>query len=322
MDDSIDFCDVESGGGDKLYTSSPKKSNDVESDGEENALSYFEAATEALKAADAPVTAQTVDLLDVPVEGSTVAREASNESPRRSFASGGDARQTQQHDLLDVPVDRPQALSTNGNYEVDNNEETIVFDERSPRRPSRKDNQEYYDVLEMASSRLRQQQEGSVWSSVDSGEVSSEDEDELHCSVNSHLAVRKKKKKKKKSKKKEKRKNQSKGSSGDDEEDVEVTRRSSVFQTLFPSSMMVSHGANKGFRRTSITEEDLAKIGYDVDPNEDLPTRWDPASLVTAAQSKISHGKIDKNGFYNNVKGRAGTAYGKVQTLVKGSTLR
>lgn len=168
-----------------------------------------------------------------------------------------------------------------------------------------------------------------------------------HCLIlmNDRVAVRKKKKKKKsKSKKEKRRSHRAKGEGADGDVDVEGGRRSAVFQSLFPPSMMVSHkGINKKPFETSISRDDLAKIGYkddeepsligyshsdekveggnDIDPNDDLPpsgaSRWNPAALVTAAQSKLSHGKIDQQGFYTNVKGRAGSAKERVQSLVR-----
>ena len=61
--------------------------------------------------------------------------------------------------LDDVSVDGTRVLATFDQAECDNKEETIVFDDRpSPRREGshHRANQEYYDVLEMASNRLRQ----------------------------------------------------------------------------------------------------------------------------------------------------------------------
>lgn len=142
-----------------------------------------------------------------------------------------------------------------------------------------------------------------------------------------NLAVRKKPKKKKKKSKKEKRKskNQSREESDDEEEDASGVRRSAVFNSFFPQSMLASgRGIKKPFTST-INEADLAAIGYadaspnenDFDPNDDLPTTsgrasmWSPASLVNAAQSKLSDAKTDRNGFYDNMKS-------KVQTMAKG----
>ena len=135
--------------------------------------------------------------------------------------------------------------------------------------------------------------------------------------------MRPKKKKKKKSKK-ERRKGQM--TFEDEEEDADSSRRSAVFKSFIPPSMMISHGGVRKSFKSAITKDDLAAIGYgdaaketDIDPNDDLPTYWNPAALVTASQSRLSDGRIDKHGFYTNMKVRAGSAYGKVQTLVKGN---
>lgn len=52
-------------------------------------------------------------------------------------------------------------------------------------------------------------------------------------------------------------------------------------------------------------------------PNDDLPSRWNPASLVTAAQSQ-QHGKTDERRLYKNKMRRASSAYGNAQKKVKG----
>ncbi|KAL3811569.1 hypothetical protein ACHAXA_006854 [Cyclostephanos tholiformis] len=202
----------------------------------------------------------------------------------------------------------------------DDVEDTIEFD-HSPsyeRYGASRSNQEYYDVLEMASNRLRRD-----CSFVIGGDDSSGDE-----------AVRPKKNKKKKSKK-DKRKSQS--AREEIAENDDSARRSAVFKTFIPPSTMMSHsGARKTFT-SSMTKDDLATIGYgdhvaeevDIDPNDDLPTFtsgksdvWNPASLVTAAKSKLSDGRIDKHGFYTNMKSHADSAYGKVHDLVKGKSDR
>ena len=138
-------------------------------------------------------------------------------------------------------------------------------------------------------------------------------------------AVRKRKKKKKHSKKNHKKdKRRSKSSSPKhDDDDVSGIRRSAVFKQLYPPGMMEHH--IRGERhRPSFSKKDLdMQIGknkgnqqqyeeddYNFDPNEDLPTTtgtttpslWNPAALVTAAQSKLSDSKIDKHGFYDNMK--------------------
>mmetsp|Transcript_20496 Transcript_20496/g.38674 ORF Transcript_20496/g.38674 Transcript_20496/m.38674 type:complete len:931 (-) Transcript_20496:1534-4326(-) len=153
----------------------------------------------------------------------------------------------------------------------------------SPRRAG----QGYYDVLEMASSRLRQ--DNSPMQSTPGSHDSSGDE-----------AVRKKKSKKKKRKsRKEKRQKQHQSEDDDDDEEEIDVRRGSLF------------GIRNPFTPTSL-ERDLSSRGgssyrndeMDIDPNDDLPSRWNPASLVTAAQSKAPNGKTDKQGFYRNWMGR------------------
>lgn len=144
-----------------------------------------------------------------------------------------------------------------------------------------------------------------------------------------NVAVRPKKKKKKKPKK-EKRNSQ--GTLKNEHEDADASRRSAVFKSFIPPSMMISHGGARKSFSSAITKDDLAAIRYgdvtretDLDPNDDLPAftsgksdLWNPASLVNAAKSRLSDGRIDKHGFYKNVKGHADSAYGKVQTVLKG----
>ena len=79
--------------------------------------------------------------------------------------------------------------------------------------------------------------------------------------------------------------------------------------------MMMSHGGARKSFSSSINKNDLAAIGYDIDPNDDVPNLasgksdpWNPAALVSAAKSKLSDGRIDKHGFYTNVKGINSTA--------------
>jgi len=277
-------ADDAASGGDKRYSSSSSAQSYLESDDEEeNPFSYYDAAAAAMKKSPGGTS------ISIP-DDSRPTQNSTGDMPGK-------------RDLLGVPV-----LATFGrsNNEPDDVEETIVFHEQAPTpTPKHRANQEYYDVLEMASSRLRQD------SSVHEWDMSSGDE-----------AVRKKKKKKKKSKKEKRKKQYNK--SEDDEEDVDRTRRSAVFQSLFPPSMMKRGSIRKTFTST-FSEKDLVTGGNngvgnesDIDPNDDLPTRWNPASLVTAAQSKLPHGKIDRQGFYKNMKGHTDTAYGKVQTLVKG----
>ena len=241
---------------------------------------------------------------------------------------------------------------TNDKHVDDNDmEELIVFnDDQPPSSPTKqqsspphhhKANQEYYDILQMAENRLRQSDSSAV-GVLEEEERHKSDECVLEMESNRYynsdssgeLAVRKKKKKKKKSKHKHHNGGRSHTSSsklssvdGDDDEE-ESGRRSVVFQSLFPASKLVAHSNKKPFE-TSINANDLAAIGYnsknkneeEFDPNEDLPTTpgsrsmWNPAALVTAAQSKSSDSKIDKNGFYNIVKDRADSIR---QTLVNG----
>ena len=177
--------------------------------------------------------------------------------------------------------------------------------------------QEYYDVLEMASSRLRQDNTtNTINDGGDEGYYSSGDE-----------AIRKRKKKKKK--KKESIKDDSY------EHIADANRRSAIFNSFIPPSMMQSHGGmRKSFTTTTSTiskdyygDDNDGETAYDItDPNDDLPTsRWNPASLVIAAQSRLSDGKIDTNGFYNNIIKERTTdlSVGKiVQTLVNGGVRR
>ncbi len=142
--------------------------------------------------------------------------------------------------------------------------------------------------------------------------------------LNAYLAVRPKKNKKKKSKKD---KRGSRRAREEERENDNSARRSAVFKTFIPPSMMMSHGGARKSFSSSINKNDLAAIGYDIDPNDDVPNLasgksdpWNPAALVSAAKSKLSDGRIDKHGFYTNVKGHADSAYGKVQILMRGKS--
>jgi hypothetical protein len=162
----------------------------------------------------------------------------------------------------------------------------------------------------MATSRLRQDNNTTIieGSNGDDGYYSSGDE-----------AIRKRKRKKKKKK-----------SIKDDNYENNIaddTRRSAIFNSFIPPSMLQSHGGTrKSFTATSTISKDSGDTTEDiVDPNDDIPTRqWNPASLVTAAQSRLSDGIIDTNGFYNNIKVHTtDSTVGKiVQTLVKGGGRR
>ena len=116
-------------------------------------------------------------------------------------------------------------------------------------------------------------------------------------------------------------------SSSDDDYDADQSRRSSVFQTLFPPAMMERGVSEKfissfsardlvsGERRGGGRDRDRGRDPDPDDPNDDLPPRWNPASLVAAARSRQSNGRLDAQGFYAHARGRAGAAYGKVQAL-------
>jgi len=219
------------------------------------------------------------------------------------------------------------------------------------KKPQHKANQEYYDILEMAENRLRQDNSSIARGEEDYERRTSSNSDEeavlglvSNCSSDDNSsgdeAVRKRKKKRKKSKKGRRRKSNASSSqlSIENESQVDGKRRSAVFTSLFPTDKLVHHSIKKPFE-TSINADDLKKIGYKDDPNEtlsgyrdeyadkdydfddpndDLPhspgrgrttggrpsklSSWNPANLVTAAQSKLSDSKVDSNGFYSNIK--------------------
>lgn len=211
-------------------------------------------------------------------------------------------------------------------------EETITFDYRSSDRAvtgKHRANQEYYNVLEIASNRLHEDGSVNDYSSGDEGEFSS---DKVACSCttrnNLHLnysslriAVRKKKKRKSKSKK-DKRKSRRKAPEKEPHYDEEKTSRSTIFQSLFPPSTMTSRSGDHGNNNLAENEHGDGAFDNDMDPNYDLPTfssekssQWNPAALVTAAHA---NDKIDRHGFYKNMKEQADLAYGKVQSLKNG----
>ncbi len=70
------------------------------------------------------------------------------------------------------------------------------------------------------------------------------------------------------------------------------------------------------------SEHGVNYIDNDNDPNNDLPTftatkfsQWNPAALVTAAHA---NDKIDRHGFYKNMKKHADVAYSRVESLKNG----
>jgi len=270
----------------------------------------------------------------------TRSSSASMSSSSPSSSSAGLSSSVERLDLLDdVPMEGKRVMgtfdykpkkkfgfpSTNKGYK-DDVEETVVFHEDPPPPPPpssaspRRASQEYYDVLEMATSRLR---EGSAFFEI-GDEDSSGDE-----------AVRKKKKKRKsKSKKKGRRssmsksKSKSKSFSDDEPEDVEGRRRSAVFQSFLPNSM-IERGRKEKFKSTFSAKDLIGGKGGSknnsdnnnneddmMDPNDDLPTRWNPASLVTAAQSKLPGGKTDSRGYYKNDRRALDSAYDRVSNRV------
>lgn len=152
--------------------------------------------------------------------------------------------------------------SVSGSTTSDGSEPSSSHDHRTSRNHRAK--QEYYDVLEMATSRLRQDNNTTIieGSNGDDGYYSSGDE-----------AIRKRKRKKKK--KKKSKKDDSYADIADD------TRRSAIFNSFIPPSMMQSHeGTRKSFTATSTISKDSEDTTDDiVDPNDDIPTRqWNPAA--------------------------------------------
>ena len=189
--------------------------------------------------------------------------------------------------------------------DMEEEDEMIIFNDNQPPSSSTKQrsspphhhkaNQEYYDILQMAENRLRQSDSSTVGAApiTEQEERHKSDECVLEMESNRYynsdssgeLAVRKKKKKKKKSKHKH------------------------------------HNGGRSHTSSSKISSIDGDYEEHEFDPNDDLPTApgnrlmWNPAALVTAAQSKLSDSKIDKNGFYNNMKDRADSIR---QTLVNG----
>ena len=127
------------------------------------------------------------------------------------------------------------------------------------------------------------------------------------------------KKKKKSKSKKDKRKSRRKASEVEQQYESDIPHRSTIFPSLSPPSMSKS--------RPDInlaTDEYYGDgvIDNENDPNGDIPSftkaksrQWNPASLVTAAHA---NDKVDRNGFYKNMKEHAGLAYGRVQSLKSG----
>ncbi|KAL7546889.1 hypothetical protein ACHAWF_010218 [Thalassiosira exigua] len=275
---SDDFSNL-GGSGEEEEEEEEEQNAEEEEEEEQNAFSYFDAAAAAMNLTSVS-----------PVSDDAFTKQKSAVGRRGK------------HDEPDVPIDGQPVLATFGS-----SSKGSYLPTSRKRSPNRAVNQEYYDVLEEASQRLSQDVSVSEIEEVSSGDE----------------AVRKKKKKKKKSKKKEKRKRQSNKSGDEDDEDGR--RRSAVFTSLFPASM-VERGSTWTKVKSTFSEKDLiGGKGSDSDdgedPNDDLPTSgrsdlWNPAALVTAAKSKAPNGKIDQNGFYRSVKGRADTAYEKVHNLV------
>eukprot|EP00970_Alexandrium_tamarense_P000847 scaffold97_cov193-Alexandrium_tamarense.AAC.16 len=193
-------------------------------------------------------------------------------------------------------------------------EETIVFYHgdcsETGSSVSRRSNQEYYDVLEMASDRLKQTNR--QYDKLEYQRQSSSSGDEA-------VLFRKKKKKKKskrhgkQSTKHKKSKPKSSRSGGDNVESPnELTQRE-----------MLNY---------SIDDEDENGI----DPNDEFVPMsarsvsiWSPAALVNAAHSNKQDGKLDRDGFYKqrnngstkraNVRSTgAGIIYEKLHQLIRG----
>lgn len=299
--------------GDERYSiSGTSNSSGLYSDEEDgdDAYDYFHAAAAALKPSYVQTSSQKSTDASSKGSNSTISDDALPDVKSTPVMPDKHER------ILDI-------LASDDN----NVDETVVFGEApapSPKRSSKshRANQEYYDVLEMASSRLRQDSLGH------------KNELEMVSRGSSDEAVikRKKSKRRKKKSKKGKRKNKHLNNKSEDEqEDVDGARRSAVFRSLFPVSMM-ERGSLRTKYTSSFSEKDLAAgvsgddndsdDENDVDPNDDLPTtrrrsgQWNPAALVTAAQSKMSDGRIDKRGFYRSMMGRADSAYETVQIIV------
>lgn len=180
------------------------------------------------------------------------------------------------------------------------------------RSPTRQDHsqryQEYYDVLEMANTRLSQTPQ--LPSRLDSDEAV----------IIDGYEKKKKSKKKKKKDKKEKRKKQKHEEDKEDDVDVDGRRRSSVFSNVFQPSLLETHSNG---RRASISTEAELRSQLEkpkqnqsfvdeenaLDPNDEVPgpISWSPAALVNASRSKQSGGKTNKQGFYTQVGGSSFT---------------
>lgn len=316
-------------------------------DDEENPLSYIDAAAAAAATEESP--------------GASSSDDDDDDDDKDNESSSSSSDDSSVESMTPV-VERKLALApfgTNHNFEIGDvedgeegvadAEETIVFrrEENSsspPRtRSPRRANQEYYDVLERASDRLRRDaaptHSGSPASEHGSGIYdydSSGDEavsrfpveviidvhylltaDSLFTSFFTHAVdeyqsqVRIKKKKRKKSRK-EKRRVPTTPPEDDDrdyEEKFDAGRGpSSMFGSLLPSLKGIQPLAPAGVGDGPPGDDDAG-----IDPNDDLPGRWNPASLVAAARSQQHGGKTDERGFYKAVVGRAGAAYGRVR---------
>ena len=203
----------------------------------------------------------------------------------------------------------------------DDTEETITFDYRSSERQADRyrANQEYYNILAMASNRIREEDSAHDDSSGDEGKFCSEGTRILHgflCSLLFGLAVVREKKKKQS--KTDRHKRRRKTSKIEKHDDADVTCRSTMFPSLFPHSSMTTSREHKH----ADSEHGVNGVDNDNDPNNDLPTftakkssQWNPAALVTAAHA---NDKLDRHGFYKNMKKHADVAYGKVESLKNG----
>ena len=223
-------------------------------------------------------------------------------------------------DLLDVPPD-PEASPRAGHYKDHKTEESTTYDSKdsSQRSDSGRSNQEYYDVLEMAKSRLRTSMTTMGDAPVYDGEehnTSSSDEGVLH-----NQSKKSKKSKKHKKSKKTKKEKKRKPEENIGPKHTEEKRRSAVFKTLFRDNFITRGNRPKteDFFRASTAGDDVEMAareeifsidddddndekGFDL-PNDDLPpsqnTRsWNPAALVNASKSNISGGKTDQDGYY------------------------
>ena len=186
-------------------------------------------------------------------------------------------------------------------------EKPKVKERNSKRRASK----EYYDILSVASHRLKKDEVSALTGSnlSDDGEVIKPKKS------------KKSKKSKKKSKKERKSKRKDRGS--DEKEEDEGQRTSSVFQSPFPQSMLESwRSAKQGYTSAFNDGDSDAALGMsheEKDPNDETPKLSglrNPAALVTAAQSKS--GKTDESGYYKQVKGNRATRTSTTTGIFRG----